>query len=159
MLLPLLLITMAVIAYAIARVWFWPDSFPLRVALEVSYHLVAATAAYRLVRYRWARWELGPWLLSASMLLLHLPWNPISRYLPPGFSLMVNLLAGLSMLLVVFDDYKLYTRRLGARPRLAHMDGRLRNRRRALLTGHDPHRFAGSGTAGMECQNFRDRPE
>ena len=90
MLLPLLLITMAVIAYAIARVWFWPDSFPLRVALEVSYRLVAATAAYRLVRYRWARWELGPWLLSASMLLLHLPWNPISRYLPPGFSLKIG---------------------------------------------------------------------
>ena len=66
---------------------------------------------FQLVRYRWARWELGPWLLSASMLLLHLPWLPFTRHLPTGFSLMVCLLAGLSMLLIVFDDYKLYTRR------------------------------------------------
>ena len=113
LLLPLLLITVAVIGYAAARAWFWPDSINLRVALEVSYRLVAVTAAFRLIRYRWARWELGPWLLSASMLLLHLPWPPVTRHVPAGFGLMVSLFAGLSMLLVVFDDYKLYTRRLG----------------------------------------------
>ena len=67
----------------------------------------------RLIRYRWARWEIGPWLLSVSMLLLHLHWAPIDSHLPVGFNLMVSLLAGLSMLLLVFDDYKLHMRRLG----------------------------------------------
>ena len=113
LMLPLLLITATLIGYAVARALFWPDSITLRAALEISYRLVALTAAFQLVRYRWARWELGPWLLSASMLLLHLPWLPFTLRLPPGFSLMVCLLAGLSMLLIVFDDYKLYTRRLG----------------------------------------------
>ena len=46
------------------------------------------------------------------MLLLYLPWDPIRRYLPFGSGLFVTLLAGLSMLLLVFDDYKLHMRRL-----------------------------------------------
>ncbi len=76
LLLPLLLITLTVMGFAVARVWLWPESITLRVALEVAYRIVAVTAAFRLIRYRWARWEIGPWLLSISMLLLHLHWDP-----------------------------------------------------------------------------------
>jgi len=104
LMLPLLLITAILIGYAVARALLWPDSITLRAALEISYRIVALTAAFQLVRCRWARWELGPWLLSASLVLLHLPWLPFTLRLPPGFSLMVCLLAGLSMLLIVFDD-------------------------------------------------------
>ncbi len=113
LLLPLMLITLSVMGFAVARAWLWPGSIPLRVALEVAYRIIAITAAYRLIRYRWARWEMGPWLLSISMLLLHLQWAPITSHLPMGSNLMVSLLAGLSMLLLVFDDYKLHMRRLG----------------------------------------------
>src|SRR2546429_59719 len=63
--------------------------------------------------FRWTRWEIGAWLLSLSLLLQHLKWAPITDHLPPGFSLMGSMMLGLSMLLVVFDDYKLRTRRLG----------------------------------------------
>ncbi len=117
LLLPLVLIMVTVMGFAAARAYYWPDSITLRVALEVAYRIVAVTAAYRLIRYRWARWEIGPWLLSVSMLLLHLPgspsWSPISVHPPAEFGLIVSLLAGLSMLLLVFDDYKLRIRRLG----------------------------------------------
>src|SRR5207245_5231511 len=89
------------------------DSVTLRLALEVSYRIIALTAAVQLIRFRWARWEIGPWLLSISLLLLHLRWAPVSAHLPPGFDLMTMLLLGLSMLLVVFDDYKIRTRRSG----------------------------------------------
>ena len=37
----------------------------------------------------------------------------MSSHLPPGFSLMADLLLGPSMLLMVFDDSKLRMRRLG----------------------------------------------
>jgi len=104
LLLPVLLSTLAVMGYAVARAWYWPDSFGLRVVLEVSYRILAVTAAFRLIRHRWARWEAVPWM--------HLPWDPARRYLPLGLGLFVNLLAGLSMLLLVFDDYKLHMRRL-----------------------------------------------
>ncbi len=110
---PLLLITVAMVAFAASRAWFWADSVTLRVALEVAYRLVAVTAVFRLIHYRWARWEIGPWLLSLSLLSLHLQWAPVSMHLPAGFGSGASLLAGLSMLLVVFDDYKLRTRRLG----------------------------------------------
>ena len=113
LLLPLILITLTIMGFCVARIWLWPQSITLRVALEVAYRIVAITAAYRLIRYRWARWEIGPWLLSISMLLLHLQWEPVDSHLPAGFNLMVSLLAGLSMLLLVFDDYKLHMRRLG----------------------------------------------
>src|SRR5216684_3285824 len=111
-LLPVLLITWAAMGYAVARAWYWPDSFSLRLVLEVSYRILALIASFRLIRYRWARWEIVPWVLGLSMLLLHLPWEPIRHYLPFGFGLFVNLLAGLSMLLMVLDDYKLHMRRL-----------------------------------------------
>src|SRR5207302_1446492 len=103
-LLPLLLISIGVIAYAAARALLWPDSVTLRVALEISYRLIALTASIQLIRFRWARWEIGASLLSLSLLLQHLKWAPITDHLPPGFGLMGSMLLGLSMLLVVFDD-------------------------------------------------------
>ncbi len=109
----LLLVAITVMAYAVARALLWPDSLTLRVALEVAYRLVAITAVVELIRYRWSRWEIGPWFLGASLLLMHLPWEPVSAHLPPGMTLIATLSAGLSMLLVVFDDYKMRTRRLG----------------------------------------------
>ena len=107
-----LVMTLAVMGFAVARAWYWPDSFALRLVLEVAYRLIALTAAFKLIRYRWARPEIVPWILSVSMLLLYLPWDPVRRYLPFGSGLFVTLLAGLSMLLLVFDDYKLHMRRL-----------------------------------------------
>ena len=110
--LPVLVMTLSVIAFALVRAWYWPDAFALRVVLEVSYRILLVIAAYRLIRYRWARWEVVPWVLSASLIMLHLPWDPIRAYLPLGFALFANLIAGLSMLLLVLDDYKLHMRRL-----------------------------------------------
>src|SRR6266852_1947891 len=104
--LPLLLISITVMGYAVARVLWWPDSVTLRVAVEISYRIIALAAAVQLIRFRWARWEIGPWLLSVSLLLLHLKWAPVSEHLPPGSDLMI-------VLLLVFDDYKMRTRRLG----------------------------------------------
>src|SRR6195256_4736350 len=46
---PLLLITLTVMAFAVARVWFWPESITLRVALEVAYRIVLVTASFLLI--------------------------------------------------------------------------------------------------------------
>jgi two-component system NtrC family sensor kinase len=113
LLLPLLLISLPLIGCAVGRALWWPDSGALRLTLEVSYRIIAFTAAIQLIRFRWARWEFGPWLLSLSLIWLHLNWPPISAHLPPGLGLITELLLGLSMLLLVFDDYKMRTRRLG----------------------------------------------
>jgi len=112
LLLPLALISITVMGYAVARALLWPDSMTLRMALEVAYRLIAFTAAFQVFRYRWGRGEIGPWLLTLSLLLIHLEWAPLTGSLPPGTSLMADLLFGLSMLLVVLDDSKMRTRRL-----------------------------------------------
>src|SRR5579863_8204207 len=110
---PLLAFSIAVIGYTALRALLWPDSFALRVGLEVSYRVITYAAAFQLIRFRWARWEIGPWMLSVSLLMVHLDWTPLNLHLPPGFTLMADVLLGLSMLLIVFDDSKMRTRRLG----------------------------------------------
>jgi PAS domain S-box-containing protein len=113
LLLPLLVITVAVMGYAAARATLWPNSLTLRVALEVAYRLVLIGGAFQLLNFRWGRGEIDPWFLSLSLLALHLDWAPFTNHLPFGFNLMADMLLGLSMLLVVFDDSRMRTRRLG----------------------------------------------
>lgn len=110
---PLLAASTALIDFAVARVLWWPDSSGLRIALEIGYRILIVAAVLQLIRFRWARGEIGPWLLGASMLALHLPWAPLTERLPVGFEVMADVFLGVSMLLVVFDDSQLRTRRLG----------------------------------------------
>jgi PAS domain S-box-containing protein len=112
LLLPLIAITAVVMGYAALRAMLWPESPTLRIALEVAYRLIAVVAAIQLIRFRWARWEIGPWLLGSSLLLLHLDWAPFNVQLPPGTNLVAEIIFGLSMLLIVFDDSRMRTRRL-----------------------------------------------
>ena len=102
-----------VIGFAVVRALIWPDSFPLRVVLEVAYRVIAVVAALQLIRFRWARWEIGSWLLSLSLLFVHLDWAPLDAHLPHGVTLITDLIFGLSMLIVIFDESKLRSRRLG----------------------------------------------
>ena len=41
LILPVLVMTLSVIAFALVRAWYWPDAFALRVVLEVSYRILA----------------------------------------------------------------------------------------------------------------------
>jgi len=101
-----------IIAFAVVQALIWPDSFVLRVALEIAYRVITAAAALQLIRFRWARWEIGSWLLSLSLLFVHMDWAPLDAHLPHGVTLITDLIFGLSMLIVIFDESKLRTRRL-----------------------------------------------
>jgi len=76
---PLMVITPILVGFAGARVLLWPDSLPLRFALEISYRIILLTTAFALVRARRGRWELGAWLLAACLLVQHLSWPPFGR--------------------------------------------------------------------------------
>lgn len=110
---PLLAGGVVLAAFAVVRALFFPDPFPARLGLEVAYRIITVTAAVQLIRSRWGRREFVPWVLSLSLLSLHLEWAPITNRLPTGFGLMADMVLGLSMLLLVFDDSKTRTRRLG----------------------------------------------
>src|ERR1700757_613723 len=110
--LPLFIITGSVMTFAVARLLYWPDEILLRVPLEIAYRVLAVGAAIQLIRYRWGRIEIGPWLLGLSLLFLHLDWAPLTGWVPGGVFLMADLLLGVSMLFLVFDDLRARTERL-----------------------------------------------
>ena len=84
----------ALTAYAFLSGLIQPDNIVARIPLEVGYRLVAIAAAVHLVRYRWARWEIGSWLLSISLVLLHLPGASVADHLPVGLALMSDMVLG-----------------------------------------------------------------
>src|SRR5215813_14171763 len=112
LLLPLCLVATILIPYGALQALLWQQSMAASVALEVAFRLAMVVAVARLIWFRWARWEIGPWLLSLSMSCMHLRWDPLKAWLPSGYSLIVNTVLGTSMLLLVFDDCKLKTQRL-----------------------------------------------
>jgi PAS domain S-box-containing protein len=111
---PLAVITPILVGFAGARVLLWPDSLPLRVAIEVGYRILLLTAALSLVRARRGRWEPTSWLLALSLVSLHLAWGPVSDRVPTSAFGVAEVTLGLSMLLVVLNSAGMRNRRLQA---------------------------------------------
>jgi len=111
---PLMVITPILVGFGGARVLLWPDSLPLRVALEVSYRIILLTASVALLRARRGRWESSAWLLALFLPLLHLSWSPFTDGVPEAAFLAAEIALGMSMLLVAFDESRTRTRRLYA---------------------------------------------
>jgi two-component system NtrC family sensor kinase len=109
---PLLGISFALMVFAFLQAAWWPASETLRFAFELSYRILTFGAAVQILRFRRARREIGPWVLATGLLLLHLKWWPIDSRLPAEAGLFFDMLLGLGMLLVVFDESRLHTRRL-----------------------------------------------
>ena len=103
LILPLMVITPVLVGFAGARVLLWPDSLPLRVAVEVGYRIVLLTASIALLRARRGRWEPSAWLLALALPLIHLSWSPFTDGIPAAASVIGEIVLGTSMLLVVLD--------------------------------------------------------
>jgi two-component system NtrC family sensor kinase len=111
--LPLFVISGSLMAFAVARVLYWPGEPVLRAPLEIAYRIVAIGAVVQLLRYRWGRFAIGPWVLGAGLALLHLDWPGVTSQVPPAVLLGGDLLLGLGMLFLVFDDSRVIAERLG----------------------------------------------
>jgi PAS domain S-box-containing protein len=114
LILALTVITPLLVGLGGARVLLWPDSLPLRMAVEVSYRIVLLTASLALLRARRGRWEPSTWLLALCLPLLHLEWSPFTDGESPAVFLAMEIALGMSMLLVTFDESRARTRRLYA---------------------------------------------
>lgn len=112
LLLPLAVITPVLVGFAGARVLLWPDSLPVRMAVEIGYRIVLLTASIVLLRARRARWEPAAWLLALCLPCLHLSWPPFTDRVPAAAFLAAEIVLGLSMLLVAFGEAWMQTRRL-----------------------------------------------
>ncbi len=87
--------------------------------LDVACRLVVAGAVVELLRCRFGRIGLGPFLFGAGLLTLNLNWPPFTSRIPSEGYLLAEVLFGSSILLVVLDDSRLRTRRLAVLNELA----------------------------------------
>jgi PAS domain S-box-containing protein len=91
---------------------YFPDLKTAGLGLDVASRLIAAAAAFELLRHRWGRIGLGPYLFGAGLLTLDLNWPRFTSHIPAEGYLLAEVLFGSSILLVVLDDSRLRTRRL-----------------------------------------------
>ena len=109
---PLAVITACLAAFAVARVLLWPESLPLRFALEISYRIILITAAVALVRARRGRWEPHVWLMALCLLGQYLNWQPFTNQIPEWTTPCSRVLLGTCMLVIVFMEARARERRL-----------------------------------------------
>ncbi len=114
LLVPLSAISATVALFAAARASFWPDVLVLRVALEFSCLLIQILAALALLRARRGRREPAAWLFALCLLAQHLSWPVYARQVPAISFVAVDVLTGLSMLLIVFSDARARGERMKA---------------------------------------------
>jgi two-component system NtrC family sensor kinase len=114
LILPLMVITPVLVGFAGARILLWPDSLPLRVAVEVGYRIILLTASIALLRARRGRLEPSAWLLALGLPLLHLSWSPFTDRVPGAAVLAAQITVGISMLVVLLEEARMRTRRLRA---------------------------------------------
>ncbi len=128
----------AVFFYVSQRKLLWPAIAALCVALplEVAYSLwrpypamhtvafalcwlVSITVSAQLVRFAWGRVSVGRWLLAAMLVVLHLDTvGSVHRIV--GTDILVDLLLGISMMIIVLDDSRVQVQRLDALNTITH---------------------------------------
>ena len=97
---------------AAMRPLYFPDAKALGLGLEIACRLVAFVGFVELVRYRFGRIGIGPFLFGAGVLSLNLTWLPYTNHIPSEGYLLAEVLFGASILLVVLDEARARMRRL-----------------------------------------------
>ncbi len=108
----LLAVSWVMMVCAAMQPLYFPDAKTVGLGLDVACRLIAAGAAVELLRYRFGRIGLGPFLFGAGLLTLNLHWPPFTSRIPSEAYLLAEVLFGSSILLVALDDSRLRTRRL-----------------------------------------------
>ena len=115
----LVAVSWALMVCAVMRPFYFPDSKTLGLGVEVACRLIAAAAAVELLRYRFGRIGLGPFLYGAGLVTLNLHWPRFTSHIPGEAYLLAEVLFATSILLVVLDDARLRMRRLAVLNELA----------------------------------------
>ncbi|MBZ5522403.1 MAG: PAS domain S-box protein [Acidobacteriia bacterium] len=93
----------------------------LRAVLSLVWRMPVWLAAFQLVMYARGRRAPGPWLLTLSLLLLHLdrsqPQHIFATHSVP-YDLVIDLMLGIGMMMVVLDDSREKIERLNALNRI-----------------------------------------
>jgi PAS domain S-box-containing protein len=108
----LVAVAWVVLVCAAMQPLYFPDSRSLELGLDIACRVMAAVAAFELLRHRLGRIGVGPYLFGAGLVTLNLHWPPYASHISSEGYLLAEVLFGSSILLVVLDDSRLRTRRL-----------------------------------------------
>src|SRR5258706_10374640 len=89
-----------------------PDSVGMRIGVEAGCRVIAAMAAFGLIRYRFGRIGVGSILLSLGLLTLNLNWPPYTSHIPAEGLMLLEVLFGSGMFLLVLGDSRVRVERL-----------------------------------------------
>ena len=103
----------------VMRSLWQPHSVWLLWSPDILVHMITAVAALQLLRYSWGKWTAGPWILAAALVLLHSQDSWLARHFLFAIDLPIDLLLGVSMLMMVFDESRLRALRLSVVNHLA----------------------------------------
>jgi two-component system NtrC family sensor kinase len=102
------------VSAAAVQATLWPGQMVLRASLEILYRVITFGSAFHLLALTRGKWRLGPVVLAITLMALHLDWGPLAGHPAPAVDVCIDLLFGLSMLMVVLDQYRDRTLRLVA---------------------------------------------
>ena len=123
----LVAVAWVVMVCAVLQPLYLPDLKGFHLGLDIACRLIAAAAAFELLRYRLGRMGWGPFLFAAGVLTLNLNWPRFTSHIPSEGYLLAEALFSSSIFLVVLDDSRLRTRRLAVLNELTVTIGRGQN--------------------------------
>ena len=103
-----------VAAIAAARAMWWPESLWWLTAVRLGCLILSAIGCVKLGIFSRGRRQVGPWVLMAMLLLVHLDINADSAHSVAGVDAGIELLLGVSMLVIVLDDSRQRADRLAS---------------------------------------------
>lgn len=107
----LLGLCLSAVALAALR-WLWPPGYLAAFGEIVLTSAITWTAAIQLWLFTRGRPQAGAWLMIPMLMLLHLDVNPGRSHALAGLDVGIELLLGLSMLIIVLDHSRERTERL-----------------------------------------------
>jgi two-component system NtrC family sensor kinase len=108
----LILLSAVSVACVVLRVGWFPRSTVLMVLFHVLYRIITVIGAARLALFSRGRREIGPWLMAIMLLLVHFDESVPSGHAMNGVDLLIEILLGLSILVIVLDDSRAGKHRL-----------------------------------------------
>jgi len=106
-----LLCAVAIDVAVVRSLWF-PGSQSLLISVQLLYRAMILIGAIRLALFSRGRRELGIWTLTFMLLFLHMDETLHNPHFVNGLDTAVEIMLGLSMILVVLDDMRGRARRL-----------------------------------------------
>jgi len=97
---------------SVVGAFYFPQSNAIETAVQILYRVGTFGAAFQLISYSRGRREISPWLMALMLLLVHIDFNVTRPHDHEGLDTLIEMVLGLSMLVLLLEESRSRTRRL-----------------------------------------------